>query len=199
MAALRARAVGVLMAVTLFATGVQTAYADALGALFGGPFELTRHDGETVRDIDFHGRHMLIYFGYTTCPVICPTDLAIMADALDMAGDAADKVQPVFVTVDPMRDTADVLAGYVADFHPRLIGLTGDDAAIERALKAYQIGRQFLPDPDGDPDAYLINHTPTTFLMGPDGAFETLLPYGTPAEKIAEIIRGYVDGADGSD
>lgn len=170
-----------------------TGHADGLAELFGGPFELLDHNGRTVSDRDFLGKPMIVMFGYTYCPSICPTDLTALAQALDDAGAAGDAVQPLFITVDPNRDTAEVLAEYVTYFHPRLIGLTGDDASVENAMKAYRIGRYFVPDTAGDPDEYLVDHTPTMFLMDAAGKFVTLFPHGTPADRIADAIKRHVN------
>lgn len=159
---------------------------------FGGAFELVDQDGQIRMDQDFRGKFMLVYFGYTYCPDICPTDLYIMSQALEQIGPAADKIQPVFITVDPERDTPDLLKEYVANFHPNLTGLSGSEAQIRKAAKAYRVHRVRVPQPDSDPDEYLVNHSSLTYLMGPDGNFVSLIPHGTSSERMAEILAKYV-------
>jgi protein SCO1/2 len=117
---------------------------------FGGPFALVDHDGRPRRDTDFRGRHLLVYFGYTSCPDLCPLGLDTIAQALDLLGPRADAVQPVFVTVDPARDTPEVLREYVASFDARLLGLTGSEADIRSVTKAYRVHRRLVRTaPDG--------------------------------------------------
>ncbi|MGF1607883.1 MAG: SCO family protein [Kiloniellales bacterium] len=160
---------------------------------FGGPFSLVDHRGRPRSDSDFRGRFLLIYFGYTTCPDICPTNLQIMADALDLLDDKADQVQPLFITVDPARDTVQRIQDYIDHFHPRLIGLTGSEAQVRAAAKAYRVHRSKLVLADAAPEDYLVNHSSITFLMGPDGAFVTLFPHDTEAEAMAAAIAKYLD------
>ncbi len=160
---------------------------EAAGSL-GGPFSLTDHTGKAVTDEDFRGRYMLIYFGYTSCPDVCPLDLQFMTGALYELGAAADQIQPILITVDPLRDTPAVLAGYVAAYHPRLIGLTGTVEQITAVAKSYAI---FHQQEEGVADlatAYLVAHTTATILMGPDGTFLRVFSHGTgPAEYIAGL------------
>lgn len=158
---------------------------------FGGPFSLIDHNGAARTDRDFRGRFLLVLFGYAHCPDICPTGLQRMADALDLLGRDGARVQPIFITVDPARDTAQVLKSYVAAFHPRLVGLTGSEAQVRAAARAYKVHRRKLRDPDGG-DAYLVDHSSITYLMGPDGAFVTLFPHNAEAEFMARAIRRYV-------
>ena len=159
---------------------------------FGGPFMLTDHTGMARTQADFHGRHMLVYFGYTYCPDICPTTLQSMIAALDELGPLAERVQPVFVTVDPGRDTPEVLADYVAAFHPRLIGLTGSESEIRAAARVYRVHRRKVVTADGDAEDYLVDHGSLTYLMGPDGGFVTLFPFQTGPERMAEVLRKYL-------
>jgi cytochrome oxidase Cu insertion factor (SCO1/SenC/PrrC family) len=109
------------------------------GALIGGPFSLTDQTGRPVTDADYRGRYMLIYFGFTFCPDVCPTELQVMATALDQLGRQADEVQPIFITIDPERDTPSQLAGYVSQFHPRMAGLTGTPEQIASVARAYRV------------------------------------------------------------
>lgn len=171
--------------------------SDPLAGRFGGPFRLETHDGRTVTDNDFRGRFMLIYFGYTNCPDICPIDTAALARAVDLLGPAASKVQPLFITVDPARDTAPVLAQFVKSFHPAIIGLTGSEASISAVAKAYKVHRHKIETTrQGEVPNYTVDHGSLTYLMGPDGAFRTLLPHMTPPERMAEIIAGYLRAND---
>ncbi len=163
---------------------------------FGGPFDLLDHTGLRRTDRDFRGRFMLIYFGYVNCPDICPTNLQAMSGALDLLGEDGARIQPLFVSVDPARDTPDRLAGFVASFHPRLIGLTGSRSQIRAALKAYRVQRYKVREAeDAAPDNYLVLHTPTTFLMGPNGKFLSFFRHDGGAEVMAKALRKYLDGA----
>ena len=166
---------------------------------FGGPFTLTDHQGERRTDEDFRGRYLLIYFGYTYCPDICPTNLSTMSQALDELGDKAEGVQPLFVSIDPARDTAEVLADYVGHFHPRMVGLTGTEAEIRQVAKAYRVHRsKVVFDKDAPTDDYLVNHSSITFLMGPDGGFLSLFPHDTKAEVMTRALEGYLGRRDTS-
>jgi cytochrome oxidase Cu insertion factor (SCO1/SenC/PrrC family) len=153
----------------------------------GGPFTLIDHAGKTRTDADFRGKFLLVYFGYTYCPDICPNDLAQISQAIDRLGAAGEDVQPLFISVDPERDTPSVLAQYVAMFHPRLIGLTGTPEqvrAVADSYKAYYA--KYLPR---DGSVYLIDHTGLTYLMGRSGEFLGFFPPGTSSDRMVEIIR----------
>ena len=154
-------------------------------ALVGGPFTLIDQHGKRVGDGDFRGRFMLVYFGYSFCPDICPTDLAAMSAAIDRLGPLGDEVQPIFITIDPERDTAERLADYAPLFHPRLVALTGTAEEVERAAAAYRV----YYEKAGDGPDYLMNHSGIVYLMGPDGRFLTHFPQGTGAEEMADKIR----------
>ena len=154
----------------------------------GGPFELLDHTGTPRSDRDFRGRLMLIYFGFTYCPDICPTDLMAIGQALDQLGPDADAVQPVFITLDPERDTTEHLAEFVPVFHPRLLGLTGSLDAIGTVAEAYRV--YFAKIPVGkDGGDYTIDHTSFIYLMDRDGKYLGFFPPGTSAERMVEIIR----------
>lgn len=165
-----------------------------LEALFGGPFALTDHNGRSVTDETFRGRFTLLYFGYTFCPDLCPTNLLTMAEALEALGpEQAGRVQPLFVTVDPERDGPAALKDYMAHFGPRFLALRGTPARTRAALKAWRVHRRkVLPEAGADADGYLVDHATLTFLMGPDGRFRTLFPHDTPAEKMAAALRRYL-------
>jgi protein SCO1/2 len=188
----------VLAGLAAFATGGAIAQDrasqqhDRLGAQFGGPFTLTDHTGRLVSNGDFRGRFMLIYFGFTRCIDTCPVDLPVIAQALDAVGPLADKLVPLFITVDPGNDTPPVMAAYVAAFHPRLIGLTGSEAEIAATAKAYKVHRRKLTQPHHGAGEYAVDHGSLTYLMGPDGRFVTLLPHNSGAERLAAILRKYL-------
>lgn len=163
------------------------------GIAVGGPFELTDQTGRTVTDQDFRGRLMLIYFGYAYCPDICPTDLQQIALAMDELGDAAAaEVQPIFITIDPERDTVASLARYVGLFHPKLLGLTGSAAQVAAAAKAYRVFYQKAPAKGGAPDEYLMDHSTYSYLMGRDGTLLTVFAHGTAPETIAKAVRQHL-------
>jgi cytochrome oxidase Cu insertion factor (SCO1/SenC/PrrC family) len=155
----------------------------------GGPFALIDHAGKRRTDEDFRGELMLVYFGFTYCPDVCPTDLQNIGLALDMLGAAAEHVQPLFITVDPARDTPDHLKDYVPMFHPRLIGLTGEAAAIHAAAAAYRVYYAQVPLKDDD---YTVDHSSFIYLMGVDGKYLGFFPPGAPPEQIVETLRRYV-------
>lgn len=160
-------------------------------AQVGGPFTLVNDAGETVTDETFRGRYMLIYFGFTFCPDVCPTELGIMSAALDQLGEKAEKVQPLFVTIDPERDTPEVMARYVTLFHPRLRGLTGTPEQIASIAKAYHVFYRKAED-ESSTD-YTMDHSSIVFLMGPDGEYLKLFPPQTPPDKMAETIASYIE------
>ena len=154
----------------------------------GGPFELVDHTGRTRSDKDFRGRLMLVYFGFTFCPDVCPADLQAIGLALDKLGNDADSVQPLFITVDPERDTPEHLADYVALFHPRLIGLSGSLDAVRKAADAYKVYYAKVPLGKDAAD-YTVDHTAFIYLMDRDGNYLGFFPPGTSADRMVEIIR----------
>jgi cytochrome oxidase Cu insertion factor (SCO1/SenC/PrrC family) len=153
----------------------------------GGPFTLIDQTGKTRHDTDFRGKLLLVFFGYTTCPDICPTELMEIGLAIDKLGAAGDEVQPLFISVDPERDTPAVLAPYVALFHPRLIGLTGTAEQVRAAADAYKAYYAKYTPSDGG--VYLIDHTGFVYLMGRSGEYLGFFPPGTSADRMDEIIR----------
>jgi cytochrome oxidase Cu insertion factor (SCO1/SenC/PrrC family) len=157
----------------------------------GGPLALIDHDGKPRSDADFRGKLMLVYFGFTYCPDICPTDLQNIGLALDRLGRAGDAVQPLFVTVDPERDTAEHLAEYVPLFHPRLIGLTGDAEAIRKAADAYKVYYAKVPTAGGSD--YTVDHSSFIYVMDRDGRYLGFFPPGTPPDRMADAIRPLVE------
>ncbi|MGY9004726.1 MAG: SCO family protein [Alphaproteobacteria bacterium] len=155
---------------------------------FGGAFTLTDHTGKRVRDTDFHGKNMLVFFGYTFCPDVCPTELQIIARAVDILGKKASNLVPVFITIDPARDTPTQLAPYVAAFHPRLVGMTGSQKEIAAIAKAYKVYARKAPGSGKDSKDYLMDHTSFMYLMGPDGQLRALFRAGIKPEILAREI-----------
>jgi cytochrome oxidase Cu insertion factor (SCO1/SenC/PrrC family) len=156
-------------------------------ALVGGPFSLTDQDGRKVTDKDFLGKYMLIFFGYTYCPDVCLTELQVMSAALDNLGAKADDIQPIFISFDPQRDTPEVLKQYVANFHPRLIGLTGTPEEIASVAKAYRVYYSKVDGSSG-PDNYLMDHSTITYLMDKQGKFLKHFSYSTDASAMAKDL-----------
>lgn len=166
--------------------------ADPLASQFGGPFTLIDHRGRRVSDDSFRGRFMLVYFGFTRCTDTCPVDLPIMAQALDRLGPLAERIAPLFVTVDPANDTPDTMARYVAAFHPQLIGLTGSEAQIAAIARAYKVHRRKLTLPHHTTGAYAVDHGSLTYLMDRDGRFLTLVPHNAGAARMEQVLRRYL-------
>ncbi|MFQ5618480.1 MAG: SCO family protein [Rhodospirillales bacterium] len=166
--------------------------AAAAGSTIGGPFTLVDQNGRTVTAGDFRGRFMLLYFGYTYCPDVCPTTLTTMADAIDILDGDGESIVPVFITVDPERDTPEHLKMYVNYFHPRLVGLTGTPQSVGAAARAYRIYYAKAPQGGAAGDDYLMDHSSGIYLMGPDGAFRAHFDHGTGAEAMAKRIREYL-------
>ena len=162
-------------------------------ALIGGPFTLVDQHGKTVTDRDFRGRYMLIFFGFTHCPDICPAELQVMSASLDELGPKAEGVVPIFVTLDPERDTPEVMADFVKNFGSRFVGLTGSLEAIAEAAKAYRVAFSKFENKGADSNgSYSIDHSAIVYLMGPDGGYITHFNYGTPAAKMTESLRRYL-------
>lgn len=167
---------------------VPLSQAPLAGAAIGGPFTLTDQDGKQRSYSEFDGKYRIVYFGYTNCPDICTPDLQHLMAGLSQFEKAnpklAGKVQPLFITVDPQRDTPAVLKQFVTAFHPRLIGLTGSEDQIAATAKSFAI---FFEKMEGSsPDAYLMSHSQTPFLMGPDGKPLALMPADTPNTEVNE-------------
>ncbi|MFM7028951.1 MAG: SCO family protein [Chakrabartia sp.] len=168
------------------------------GARMGGAFTLINQDGKTVSDRDFKGRYRLIYFGYSFCPDVCPTDVAVMGKALQLFEkadkDRAEKVTPIFITVDPARDTPAVLKQFVGHFHPRMIGLTGSVAQIDDVAQRY--GIPFMRAAPNAQGAYLVDHARLMVLYGPQGEPIAIMPPNAgpdAADKIAAELARWVN------
>jgi protein SCO1/2 len=160
-------------------------------ALVGGPFALVDASGRPVTDQDFRGRYMLIFFGFTHCPDICPAELQVMAGALDQLGDKAAKVVPIFITLDPERDTPEAIGAYVKNFSANIVGLTGSMEAVAAAAKAYRVSFSKFQNQDGGKD-YTIDHSGLAYLMGTDGEYITHIPYGTSVAQMVDILNRYL-------
>lgn len=156
------------------------------GLPLGGAFSLTNQLGETVTDEAMRGRYMLIYFGYSFCPDVCPAALQVMSQALDHLGKRARRVAPVFITIDPERDTPDHLKLYLENFHPRMLGLTGTPEQIKKVAKAYRVYYRRVDSPETT--NYLMDHTSVYYLIGPKGTFVTHFNHGTTARQIADRL-----------
>ena len=152
-------------------------------ALIGGAFTLTDSTGKRVTEQSFRGKYMLLFFGYTSCPDICPAGLQLMAGALEKLGPKAERITPVFISVDPERDTPEKLAGYVRNFDPRLVGLTGTPEEIAAVAKAYKVYYAKTPSKE-HPDDYTMDHTSIIYVMDPNGEFVT---HFTPATSVDEM------------
>ena len=164
----------------------QIAGTDIAGTPIGGAFSLTDKDGKIVTADQFKGKYRMIYFGYTFCPDVCPVDVAVMMQGFAQFAKAhperADKVQPIFITIDPARDTPAVVGEFAAAFSPRLIGLTGTQAQVDAAVKAY---KGYAARGSESAGGYLMDHSRNAYLMGPDGAPIEVLPVDKGAAAVA--------------
>lgn len=159
----------------------------------GGPFTLVDQNGVRRTDADFRGKLMLVFFGYTYCPDVCPTTLQTVTDALDALGADAAKVAPLFITVDPARDTVERMKEYAGYFHPQLVALTGSEEEVAAAAKAYRVPYSKVSGGDAaGPDDYLMNHSAYSYLMDAEGAYLTHFTPEDSAETMAQTIRKYL-------
>lgn len=153
-------------------------------ALVGGPFSLNDDTGKRVTDKDYRGRYMLVFFGYTSCPDICPAALQLISAVLENLGPKADRIAPLFISIDPDRDTPQKLADYVKNFDPRLIGLTGTPDEIAKVTGAYKAYYKKVPSESGAADEYSMDHTAIIYVMGPDGGFVTHFTAATNVDEM---------------
>jgi protein SCO1/2 len=191
---LLAFALALLLAACGGGTSGTTQQPPLAGARIGGAFTLTDGKGQTVRDTDFAGRYRIVYFGYTFCPDVCPVDLQKIAAGLK-AFEAAHpalgaKVVPIFITVDPERDTPEVVGRYVGAFHPRMVGLTGSSKATAEVARAYAV--PFAKRQDPGATEYLMDHGTQAYLMDPDGKPIALLPTDGDPQAIARELERWV-------
>jgi len=154
----------------------------------GGAFSLVNNKGENVTEKDFQGKLMLVFFGYTNCPDVCPTEMSVFANVMQELGDEGKDVTPVFITVDPDRDTVEVVDEFVQAFDASIVGLTGTPEQINAVKKGYRIYGHAV-DKEKDPEFYLVDHTSFTYLMDRQGKLYTAFSYGTSAEKIIKAIK----------
>lgn len=156
-------------------------------AQIGGPFSLVDQTGKAVTQQDYAGRYLLVMFGFTHCPDVCPTALQVMAGALDALGAKADKVAPLFITVDPGRDTPEIMQGYVSAFHPKIQGLTGSEEQIAAVTRAYRVFARRVDDA-GSPDGYTMDHSAFIYLMDPSGRYVMHFRHNASPDEIASRI-----------
>lgn len=175
----------------------KTKPAPVAGLEIGGPFSLTGHTGRDVSEKTYDGQYKLIYFGFTYCPAICPTELQKISrviSALEKKKPAiADKIQPLFITVDPGRDTVAVMKDYVSLFHPRLVGLTGTQPQIDFITKSYRIFARKVDDPEQQD--YTMDHSSYLYLMGPDNTLVSIYRMDDDADHVYNDILARVEGS----
>lgn len=160
---------------------------DVTGADFARDFHLTGHDGKAYSLADFRGKAVVVFFGYTQCPDVCPTTMSELAEAMRLLGADADRVQVLFVTVDPERDTPELLASYVPAFDPRFLGLYGDLEATERTAKAFRVFYQKVPGKT--PGSYSVDHTAGCFVYDARGRLRLFTRHGVGPEPLAHDLR----------
>jgi len=153
----------------------------------GGPFSLVDTNGERRTEKDYAGKPMLVFFGFTNCPDVCPSGLQTLTVALDKLGDKANRLTPLFITVDPECDTPQSLAAYMKSFHPRIQGLTGTSDEVNAAIKAYRVYAVKVPD-EKDPTRYNIDHSSFFYLMNPSGEYVKHFPHSTDANVLADAL-----------
>ena len=176
-------------AVVLLVTGRGSAPIIAAPSAIGGPFRLTDQNGKTITDQDLKGRPFLVFFGFTHCPEVCPTALFDISEILSKLGPDAEKVNALFVTVDPERDTPEKLKEYLSSFNPRLIGVGGDADALAAVAKAYRVYYKKVPLKDGD---YTMDHTAIVYLMDKNGQFVAPFSLKRQPEDAAAELRRYL-------
>ncbi|MBR3371498.1 MAG: SCO family protein [Rhodobacteraceae bacterium] len=169
----------------------ETSIAGGAGSI-GGPFELVDHTGRTVTDADFADRPVLLYFGYTFCPDVCPLDTARNAQAVDLLTERGYDVTPVFVSVDHQRDTQDLLAEFVRFMHPDMVGLTGTEEQIRAAARAYRV---YYAAQESDDDFFLIDHSTFSYFMLPEHGFVDIIRRDQSPEQVADTLACFIDNA----
>lgn len=161
-------------------------------ALIGGPFSLLDPTGKRVTDKDFAGKPLLVYFGFTHCPDVCPSGLQVIAAALDELGDKANDLSVVFITVDPERDTPELMGKYVASFHKNIVGLSGTPEDIAAATKAYRVYAKKVPD-ETNPGEYNVDHSSFMYLMDGKGQYTRHFPHSVDAKELADTLAKSID------
>ena len=167
--------------------------SDVTGSSFGSGFTLEDPDGRTRTLADFRGKAVVVFFGYTQCPDVCPATLATLAEAMKQLGSDADRVQVLFITVDPDRDTADLLSKYVPSFDPRFLGLRGDADATARTAKEFKVLYQKVPGPT--PGSYTMDHSAGSYVFDPKGRLRLFVSNAQGADVYAHDLRALLDGA----
>lgn len=192
-------AAAMLFAVACGARGEEARRADAARLMnelmsgtapVGGPFTLPDSGGRSRSLGEFRGKVVLLYFGYTSCPDVCPTDLQVIARAIELLGTDGDGVQPIFVTLDPERDTPEVMGAYASAFHPRFVALRGTEDQVRGVATAYKTFFEKVTPPGSG--TYFIDHTAFTYLLDRTGAYVAFIPPGTNAERMAAMVRDMV-------
>lgn len=178
---------GIVFATALI-VGQPPALAEREPVTVGGPFKLTAPDGTTVTDETYRGKWLLVFFGYTSCPDICPTTLNEIAGTLETFGADAARLQPIFITVDPQRDTPEAMGKYTEAFDSRILGLTGSPQQIADVAKEYGAYSARHKSGSGDKD-YLVDHSTYIYIVDPQGKFVRGLDFATPSNQIAETLR----------
>lgn len=161
------------------------------GAQIGGPLELVNSAGETVTEAEIFTKPSILYFGYTFCPDVCPLDNARNAEAVDLLVARGYDVQPVFVSIDPERDTPQIVGDFAANLHPRMVGLTGSAEQVQAASKAYRTF--YKKQEDGDPDYYLVDHSTQTYLVFPERGFVDYFRRDVTPEAMADRVACFID------
>lgn len=185
-----AAALGVYTWQTSFATQDPCGDTSVAGSAIGGPFELVSETGETVTDVDVITKPTLVYFGYTFCPDVCPLDSARNAQAADILEEQGFDLGTVFISVDPARDTVEVVRDFTDNFHEDMIGLTGTAEQVKTASQAY---KTYYRAQEGDPEYYLVDHSTQTYLMFPQTGFATFFRRDDTPEKVAEVAACFID------
>ena len=189
---------GIFAATRLFAPDDAFAHCRASavaggGAAIGGPFTLVSESGETVTEKDVIDQPSLVYFGYTFCPDVCPVDAARNAEAISLLEDRGTTVKPVFITVDPRRDTPEVLAEFTDYMHPRMIGLTGSEEQVKAAVKTYRAYSKSHREAGSDDEYYLVDHSTQSYLMFPEQGFVEFFRNTETAQQIADRVQCFID------
>ena len=182
----------IILVLVLIITGLAAVSSDSARAetTIGAAFTLTNQDGKQVSDSDFHGKYMLLFFGFTHCPDLCPTTLLIMSQTIEQLKDDASNVAPIFITVDPVRDTPAVMKKFLGTFNPAIVGLTGDPKEIDKLETGYKTYSTKIEDKDA-PGGYGFDHSGYIYLMDKQGKFLTVFTSDSSPQTIAAKIREY--------
>lgn len=183
---------GFVVCMTACSPPVSFKSTDISGSDWGKDFKLLDHRGQSRQLADFKGRAVVVFFGYTQCPDICPTTLTVMREVMSRLGDSADRLQVLFVSLDPARDTPDVLAQYVAAFDPRFIGLRGDEAVTAATAKDFKVF--YARQPGKSPDSYTIDHSTGSYVFDPQGRLRLLIRHGETPDNIVADLRQLLAG-----